>query len=176
MPKNAEVGARPYKNRNALRDPLKALSAKQREGLDYLAAGGSLSSAAAIMGVDESTIRHQLNGRDRGIYREAFQALMVQEGITPKFVAEGIKDSLNATKWIYDRKTDVMIEVPDHTARGRAQDLAVKLFDLKPPQELSKMNDAGASGLTVIIETNIGEGKAEAVNPAYEVEAKVVGE
>ncbi len=160
--------------RNALRDPLKALTTKQREGLDYVAAGGSLSSAAAIMGVDESTIRHQLNGRDRGIYREAFQAIMLDLGITPRFVAEGLGDSLKAMKWIWDKSADVMIEVPDHTARGRAQDLCVKLFDLKPPQELSKMNDAGGSGLTVIIETNIGEGKAETVNPAYEVEATVV--
>ena len=155
------------------RDPLAKMDVKTRKAMVVLASGGSIAEAARVRGCDPTTIKHQLSGKDKGTFREAFQAILIDEGIGPDTIAKTLMSSLEAKKYIPNGDNEPY-EVEDYGTQLKAATLAVKLLDLMPPQELSKMTGAGTTAIALVINTNIDATVVEQEPEAFTVEASHV--
>ena len=156
-----------------VRDPLAKMDVKTRQAMQHLAGGGTIADAARIRGCDPTTIKHQLSGRDRGVFREAFQALLIDGGIGPDRIVKTLEGSLEADRYFMGKSGEIE-SAPDHSTRLKAANLVVKLLDLQPPQELSKMTGAGTTAIALVINTNIDATVVEQEPEAFTVEASHV--
>ncbi len=157
-------------------DPLAGLNLRERQGMLIMASGGMVSDAARRMDISKEKLRDVLNGRERGIFREAFQRLLSDAGLGPDAIVEALSRSLKGKKQHYNAVEGKFEEFDDLSAQGRAIDMLVKLWDLKPPQELSRNVTPGRNmGVQVNVITNVGDGKTPR-EEAYEIEGVVIDE
>lgn len=155
-------------------NPLLGLSVGEIEALQILAAGGSMRRAAEAAGVDQATLRARLEGRSgqRHVMREAFRALLLQAGITPKKITTAIADAFGAMT----EKGAV-----DHNVRLKAADRATRLLELEErhvytPKAAFKLGaHGGAARGMLFFETTLGDGTTPALEEAYQVGPKLVG-
>jgi len=159
-----------------LKNPMTELTVKENKALEVLASGGSLAAAARTAGIHHETMRRMLKGQERDIFRQAYQWLLVSNGVDPRKLIRVMKDALDANKHQFHSEVKDFVEFPDHGVRLKAADMAMKALDLRPPTELSRdpNSDHGRGGVTVIIETNLGDGKG-APKEEYEIVAERVG-
>lgn len=157
-------------------DPLGDLKVHERQAMLILASGGTVAEAARRMNVSKEKLTAILSGRERSVFRQAFQRTLQSEGLGPGAIIEAIGRGIAGKKHQWNPKEECFEEFDDLAAQGRAYTTLVKLFDLNPPQELARnVGTDGGNRSTWNITTNIGDGKVEQ-EVAYEVEAKVVDE
>ena len=64
-----------------LSDPLASLTLKERQGMLMLSSGSTVAAAARKMDISKEKLRDVLNGRERGVFREAFQRMLASDPI-----------------------------------------------------------------------------------------------
>jgi len=159
-----------------MEDPLAEMNVRERQAMLMLAAGGTVAGAARHIGMSKEKLRDILSGRERGVFREAFQKMLVSEGLGPDSIVNAIKRSITGKKYQWNQDTSEFQEFEDHAAQTRAADMLIKLFDLKPPQELARnVEPATGKGVVVNIQTNVGDGKNIRTDE-YEVVGVVIDE
>ena len=157
-------------------DPLAGLSDRERSGMLILSGGGMVSAAAKRMEISKEKLRDILNGRDRSVFRDAFQRLLADKGLGPDAILSALDRGLNGKKLIYNPQSGEFIETDDLAAQGRSIDTLIKLWDLRPPQELSRnVEHRGPVGVQVQVITNVGDGQTPR-DEAYEITGIVVDE
>jgi hypothetical protein len=153
-----------------LSDPLAKLNVSERHGMLILSSGGTVADAARRIGISKEKLRDSLSGREKSLYREAFQRMLVAEGLGPDAVMGALTRAITGKKMQYNAATLEFEAHDDYAAQMRATDMLVKLLDLKPPQELARNVDQAGSnaGVVVNIQTNVGDG-ATVRQDEYEV-------
>ena len=157
-----------------LADPLADLTIRERQGMLILSSGGKVSQAARRMEITDEKLRDVLNGRERGVFREAFQRVLAHAGLGPAAIVDALGRSLNGMKQHWNSETNQFEEFPDLSVQLRAADMLIKVWDLRPPQELARnVSPRGNLGVQVNVITNVGDGQ-KPHDEAYEIESVVV--
>lgn len=156
-----------------MENPLAKLSQPEINALAVLAAGGSMRRAAAVMGVSERQMRAYLTGREKQTLRAAYAKLLLQIGITPERLARVIDEALTAEKPYWNRTTETFQMFPDHAVRVRAAEMAQRVLGLTSPNEQPEQL-AASKAASVVVQTNLGDGKQMAADEAYTIAVRRV--
>lgn len=157
-----------------LENPLGDLTPNQLAGMKMLAGGASIAATARHMKIDRTDLRRMLSGKDRGVFRAAYQRLLIAKGIDPESIATVIAEGMKATRAQWHRESGGFVEFPDHSNRLKAATIAQKTLDLNPPNELSRPPGEMASGVNIFLNTNLGERDERTERDVYTIESREI--
>jgi len=150
-----------------LEDPLHALTPNETRALEHLASGGNVSSAAKIIGISRDQLRSLMSGRDKHIFRAAYQRLLLSMGLTPTKLALFFDDAVTSEKMQWNPERGAFEAFPDTANRLKAVALTQKTMQLDPPSEMAA-RDTGQPLVEFNFVTNL-DGSSQLTDKGYTI-------